>query len=82
MGTMRKVSAPVFHLAAAAVRAFPEKASDTFVSWHRPAPAWPEPKENIFNSYKLGADEAKALVKQTHRVMCAAGRSKPPFKLI
>lgn len=37
---------PVFHLAVAEVRAFPEKASDAFISWHHPAPFWPEPKEN------------------------------------
>lgn len=46
LGNVPPPPPPVFHLVVAGVRAFPEEASDTFISWHHPAPFWPEPKEN------------------------------------
>lgn len=69
-----KVSPPVFHLAVAAARAFPEERL-LFLGTIQALLARAQGKH--FNSHKAGADEAKALVKQTHRITGAAGRAKP-----
>lgn len=77
-GTLGKVSPPVFHLVVAAVRAFPEERL-SFLGTIQAFLARAQGKH--FNSHKPSADEAKALVKQTHRITCAAGRAKSPWMI-
>lgn len=73
-GMLGKVSPPVFHLAAAAMRALPEERF-LFLGTIQALLARAQGKH--FNSHKPSTDEAKALVKQTHGITCAAGRPSP-----
>lgn len=54
----------------AGARAFPQKASDPFISLlARPSTLLARAQRKHFNSHKFSADETKALVKQTHQVV-------------
>lgn len=74
----RESFSPSFHLAAAAMRAFPK---DRFLFLGTIQSLLARTQGKHFNSHKPGADEAKALVKQTHGFTCAAGRAKHPWMI-
>lgn len=58
------------HISAGA-RAFPQKASDAFIPLLAPpSTVLARAQRKHFNSHKFSADETKALVKQTHQVVC------------